>query len=134
MLIDFHTHAFPEAIACRAVPKLARDAGGLEPQTDGTIASLKQQMAVDGVDISVVHSIATNPRPQKKVNDFAMAINEDPAIVAFGSVHPDAPDALEESQLRDIVTFACTAAGLSTMRFGGLSSVPELADVYAAMK
>ena len=45
-----------------------------------------------------------------------------------------APDALEESQLRDIVTFACTAAGLSTMRFGGLSSVPELADVYAAMK
>ena len=27
MLIDFHTHAFPEAIAPRAVQKLAHDAG-----------------------------------------------------------------------------------------------------------
>ena len=62
MLIDFHTHAFPEAIACRAISKLAHDAGGLDPQTDGTVTSLKQQMAADGVDISVVHSIATNPK------------------------------------------------------------------------
>ena len=38
MLIDFHTHAFPEAIAPRAVQKLAHDAGGLDPQTDGTLA------------------------------------------------------------------------------------------------
>ena len=96
MLIDFHTHAFPEAIASRAVRKLALDAGGLDPQTDGTVASLKQQMNVDGVDISVVHSIATNPRQQGKVNDFAIAINKDPRIIAFGSVHPDAADALEE--------------------------------------
>jgi len=96
MLIDFHTHAFPEKIAARAVKKLAFDAGGLDPQTDGTVASLKQQMAVDGVDISVVQSIATNPKQQAKVNDFAIEINADPAIVAFGSIHPDAPDALEE--------------------------------------
>ena len=96
MLIDFHTHAFPEKIASRAVHKLACDAGGLDPQTDGTVQSLKQQMALDGVDISVVQSIATNPKQQAKVNDFAIAINEDPAIVAFGSVHPEAPDALEE--------------------------------------
>ena len=29
MLIDFHTHAFPEKIAARAIFKLAKDAGGL---------------------------------------------------------------------------------------------------------
>lgn len=96
MLIDFHTHAFPEKIALRAVNKLALDAGGLEPQTDGTVQSLKEQMVLDGVDISVVQSIATNPHQQAKVNDFAMEINRDPAIVAFGSIHPEAPDALEE--------------------------------------
>ena len=96
MLIDFHTHAFPEKIAARAIAKLAKDAGGLEPQTDGTVSSLKQQMAVDGVDISVVQSIATSPKQQRNVNDFAVAINADPAIVAFGSIHPDTPDALEE--------------------------------------
>ena len=119
MLIDFHTHAFPEAIACRAIPKLAHDAGGLEPQTDGTAASLKQQMAIDGVDISVVHSIATNPRQQKKVNDFAIALNKDPAFVAFGSVHPDAPDALEELE-------RIAAAGLK-----GVKLHPEYQSFYA---
>lgn len=96
MLIDFHTHAFPEKIAARAVGKLSHDAGGLMPQTDGTLSSLKEQMLLDGVDISVVHSIATSAKQQTNVNNFAIQINQDPAIVAFGSVHPDAPDALQE--------------------------------------
>lgn len=96
MLIDFHTHAFPPRIASRAVGKLSDDCGGVQPQTDGTVEGLKAQMLLDGVDISVVQSIATNPHQMQKVNDFAIAINEDPKIVAFGSVHPDAPDALEE--------------------------------------
>lgn len=96
MLIDFHTHAFPERIAQRAIRKLSYDAGGLMPQTNGTLCSLKEQMEKDGVDVSVVHAIATSPRQQKNVNDFAIEMNTDPAIVAFGSVHPDAPDALQE--------------------------------------
>ena len=96
MLIDFHTHAFPEKIAVRAVEKLSIASGGLAPQTDGTVESLKKEMAKDGVDIAVVQSIATNPTQQRKVNDFAIEINQDEKIVAFGSVHPDAPDALEE--------------------------------------
>lgn len=96
MLIDFHTHAFPEKIAGRAVSSLAHSAGGLAPQTDGTLASLKNRMDEDNVDISVVLSIATNPRQMHNVNDFAIEMNRDERIVAFGSVHPDAPDALEE--------------------------------------
>ena len=35
-----------------------------------------------------------------------------------------APEMLEDTQLREIVSFACTAAGLSTMKPGGISSVP----------
>ena len=37
-----------------------------------------------------------------------------------------APEALTEAELRDIVSFACTAAGLSTTKSGGISSVPSL--------
>lgn len=96
MLIDFHTHAFPPKIAARAVGKLAFDAGGLSPQSDGTLESLKAEMKKDGVDISVVHAIATNPKQQTNVNNYAFEMNKDPDIVAFGSIHPDAPDALEE--------------------------------------
>lgn len=40
-----------------------------------------------------------------------------------------APEALCEEELRQIVTFACTSAGLSTTRAGGISSVPELCEI-----
>ena len=37
-----------------------------------------------------------------------------------------APEALDEAALREIVSFACTAAGLSTTKPGGISSVPDM--------
>lgn len=96
MVIDFHTHAFPERIAATTVEKLSFVAGGLIPQTDGTLKSLKTEMIQDGVDLSVVQCIATKPAQQTNVNNFALEIDRDPSFVAFGSVHPEAPDALEE--------------------------------------
>lgn len=44
-----------------------------------------------------------------------------------------APDELNEEELRQVVGFACTAAGLSTTKSGGISSVPELAQVLERM-
>ena len=41
------------------------------------------------------------------------------------------PEELNEAELREAVHFACTAAGLSTTRPGGISSVPELSAVAA---
>ncbi len=118
MLIDFHTHAFPERIAARAIAKLSQEAGGLVPQTDGTLASLKEEMRRDGVDISVVHSIATSPKQQTNVNNFAIEMDKDPAIVAFGSIHPDATDALAELE-------RIAAAGLK-----GVKLHPEYQHFY----
>lgn len=40
-----------------------------------------------------------------------------------------APEQLCEEELRDVVSFACTAAGLSTTKAGGISSVPDLEEV-----
>ena len=44
MLIDFHTHAFPEKIASRAISGLSKTSGGLEPQSNGTLSSLLEEM------------------------------------------------------------------------------------------
>jgi fructokinase len=44
-----------------------------------------------------------------------------------------APQMLTEEELRDAVRFACTSAGLSTTRSGGISSVPSYEEVLAAM-
>lgn len=43
------------------------------------------------------------------------------------------PEELNETELTDVVRFACTAAGLSTTKSGGVSSVPEYADVLKMM-
>lgn len=95
MLFDIHTHCFPDTLAPRAIGKLAFASGGLMPYTDGTLSSLDALMHAQGVDAFAVQNIATNPRQMKKVNDFAASIQCD-HIYPFGSVHPDAPDALEE--------------------------------------
>lgn len=45
-----------------------------------------------------------------------------------------APENLTKDELEDIVRFACTAAGLSTTRPGGISSVPEMEEVLQRLK
>ena len=45
-----------------------------------------------------------------------------------------APEALTEAQLTDIVRFACTSAGISTTRSGGISSVPDYEEVLERMQ
>ncbi len=95
MLIDFHTHCFPEKIAARAVEKLSAASGGLTPFTDGTVAGLRAEMKKNGIDRAVVLNIATNAHQQASVNDFAAATNSED-VIAFGSVFPDAPDAISE--------------------------------------
>ena len=96
MLIDFHTHCFPDTLAEKAVGKLSFASGGLKNHTDGTVKGLKSRMERDGVAASVVLNIATNAHQQKSVNDFAASINNERDIFSFGSVFPDSPDALYE--------------------------------------
>ncbi len=95
MIIDFHTHAFPDKIATMAMEKLSDASGGLIPQTDGTVNGLKKRMKTDGVDKSVVLAIATNEKQQTAVNDFISSQKCD-EIIPFGSVYPHAENALEE--------------------------------------
>ncbi len=45
--------------------------------------------------------------------------------------HGTDPAAMDEAVLRDVVGFACTAAGLSTTKSGGISSVPEYDEVIS---
>ena len=96
MLIDFHTHCFPDDLAVKAIRRLSHVSGGLEPHTDGTLAGLRRSMVENGVDTSVVLHIATNPGQQKKVNDFAAAIHNGRDIISFGSVFPGSEDAFAE--------------------------------------
>lgn len=98
MLIDFHTHAFADALAPRAIGSLSAASGGQIPRTDGTVSGLLRHMDEQGVSRSVLLNIATKPKQQTRINDWAAALNQEYSgrITAFGSIHPDAPDVMEE--------------------------------------
>ncbi len=115
MLIDFHTHAFPDKIAERAILSLHQKSG-LPPFTNGTLADTDLKMREWGVDLRVMLSIATNPKQQTNVNNFAIQANERDGVAAFGSVHPQSTDALEELE-------RIRAAGLK-----GIKLHPEYQD------
>lgn len=95
MLIDFHSHAFPERIAERAITSLA-EKGNIRPYAMGKVEELIEKMDEDGVDISVVLNIATKPEQETNVNNFAISLLEHPRIIPFGSVYPGSDTSLSE--------------------------------------
>ena len=96
MLIDFHSHCFPDKIAQSAVIKIGAKAGGLIPHTDGSLEGLADFMKQQGVDKFVVLNIATNEKQMTAVNDFAAEMNKREDVIAFGSVYPKAANVMEE--------------------------------------
>ncbi len=94
--IDFHTHAFPDDLAARAiaawngaVPK------GSEAVLDGTVGALLRSMDAAGIERSVVCSVATAPKQVDSILRWSLSIRSD-RIIPFGSVHPDCADPAAE--------------------------------------
>lgn len=87
MIIDFHTHIFPDSLAPRAISVL-QEKSGLVPFHNGTAAGLTDIMTKHGVDIAIALSIATKPAQENSVNNFAISLADNPRIIPFGSVFP----------------------------------------------
>lgn len=103
MYIDFHTHAFADSIAERAISKLEKtllDSGVDQspPVTRGTVGELLDGMDKWGIDKAVILPIATKPTQQTTINNWAAEVQSSNGgrIISFGSVHPDAEDVLSE--------------------------------------
>lgn len=95
-VIDFHIHAFPDKIAEKTLSILSKTAD-TKPCTDGSISDTVSFLHACGIDAGVLMQIATKPSQQTTVNNWAASVQNDyPEIFCFGSVHPDAPDAIEE--------------------------------------
>lgn len=99
MIIDFHTHVFPDKIARRTVDLLAAKAD-IPPFSDGTVDGLLARMEEGGVDVAVNLPVLTNPSQFDSVNRFARELNlrfagKGRGIVSFAGIHP-ACDGIEE--------------------------------------
>ena len=87
MIIDFHTHAFPDSIAAKAIPALAKE-GNIAAHTEGTTSSLLASMDRAGITTSVICSIATRPAQFKPILAWSTAI-QSPRLIPLPSIHPD---------------------------------------------
>lgn len=92
-IIDFHTHAFPDGVAARAIPALEKE-GGIEAVLDGTLSALLASMDAAGIERSLVMSIATKPEQFDSIMAWSRAIASE-RIVPLPSVHPADPLARE---------------------------------------
>ncbi len=99
MVIDFHTHMFPDKIAKPTIDYLASIIEQARPYTDGTYEGLKRVTEESGVDISIALPIVTKPKQFESINRFASQYQEG-NVISFGSIHPDSED--YRSQLRFI--------------------------------
>ena len=95
MIIDFHTHVFPDKIAEKTVAFLA-EKGEVKPYLNGTRAALVDSMKRSGTDISVVLPVMTKPSQFESINGYAADINGKDGIVSFGGIHPDCEDIEEK--------------------------------------
>ena len=92
MIVDFHTHAFPDAIAQRAIASLiAGSNGSYPPCSDGTLGGLLSCMDAFGVDVSVLQPVITKASQLRSLNEWARAAQSS-RVIPFGGIYPHTED------------------------------------------
>jgi uncharacterized protein len=96
-IIDFHTHAFPDELADRAMQSLQHGCD-VKAQLDGRVSSLLTSMDSCGIEKAVVCSIATKPSQFDPILKWSKKIRTE-RIIPLPSVHPDDTQCLEHIEL-----------------------------------
>ena len=96
MIIDFHTHIFPDKIAEKTISFLASKSG-FTPFTDGTVSGLVRALEDAEADVAVTLPVLTDPKQFDSVNRFAKTVNEvfegkSRRLISFGGIHPACDD------------------------------------------
>lgn len=92
MIIDFHTHAFPDTLAERAISSLLAGSGNIfNTFTDATVSGLIAYMDESGIDKSVLQPIVTKEKQVVTLNEWAVSVQCD-RIISFGGIYPSSPD------------------------------------------
>lgn len=104
MLIDFHTHVFPDKIARRTIEHLS-EKGGIPPYSDGSVSGLLARMEEAKADLAVTLPVLTNPEKFDSVNRFAAEVNEaygtgTHRLCSFAGIHPACEDI--EGKMKEI--------------------------------
>lgn len=87
MIIDCHTHIFPNKIAPKVLEMNERELG-LIPYGSGTLNGLLSYMNEAGLDFVVILGVAPSAQLVKATNDWLLGLTY-PQVIVFGTVTPD---------------------------------------------
>ncbi len=96
-IIDFHTHAFPEHIAEKAMQKL-QEGCIVKACLNGTLVNLLHSMDKSGIEKAVLCNIATKPEQFGSILKWSQKIRSD-RIIPLLSVHPSDPKIKEHIKI-----------------------------------
>jgi len=88
MLIDFHTHIYPDETADKVIGGIERFYG-VKRAHDATLASLLRSLDGGDFDRAVVLPIATKPEHVRLNDWYSSLAAESDKIIPFGAIHPD---------------------------------------------
>lgn len=94
MIIDFHTHTFPDKIASRVIDSLSARSRTLA-FSDSSTGGLLRCMREAGIDYAVNLPVVTRPDQTVSINHSLAARREElfsQGIITFGGIHPDFSD------------------------------------------
>lgn len=97
MIIDIHTHTFPENIAAGALASMEAEilkAQGMDVRAQGlgTIEDLSESTIDNGIDLSLVAPVATKPHQAERINRLSVELNEkadESHVFYMGAIHPE---------------------------------------------
>jgi predicted TIM-barrel fold metal-dependent hydrolase len=92
MIIDFHSHIYPEKIASRAIGNIS-DFYKIPVQGRGTPEDLLERGRRGGVGRFVIFSAAATPGQVVRINSYISSVcGEHPEFIGFGTLHRDMED------------------------------------------
>jgi len=127
VIIDAHTHIWPDKIAKIA---LSKPAGDLSRRGDGTVAGSIAAMEEAGIDRSVAFGVSNDAAHRDAANSFVASLDPD-WFIPFGTVHVDAT---VEENLANLREHGLHAVKLHPL-FQGISLAdPRLWELFEAMQ
>lgn len=97
MIIDAHTHTYPETIAKRAIEKLEKNSG-TKAHTNGVQSGLMASMKEAGISYSLLLPVATSKKQVDTINEVAAETNAkalETGLLSFGGIHPETENVSE---------------------------------------
>ena len=75
MLVDFHTHIFPEKIAQKTLDILSKQSHNISYYFNGQVDGLIKEMEKADCDIAITLPVVTKPSQFEHINNFAKEVN-----------------------------------------------------------